>query len=105
MPCRGTDCRPTPLRRRAGRPQLKREPLGGALPPASILPLMPLVWRCVGRRAPRRAGELQLAAPHHSKAATVGRAAHVSGTVAAQKPVPRLASPTFREVRGALEHR
>src|SRR5881628_332804 len=25
----GTDCRPTPLRRRAGRPQLKRDPLGG----------------------------------------------------------------------------
>src|SRR5436190_3820611 len=28
-----TDCRPTPLRRRASRPQLKRDPLGGALPP------------------------------------------------------------------------
>ncbi len=27
-----TDCRPTPLRRRAGRPQLKRDPLGGARP-------------------------------------------------------------------------
>src|SRR5439155_17714296 len=26
----GTDCRPPPLRRRAGRPQLKRDPLGGA---------------------------------------------------------------------------
>src|SRR5438445_260295 len=25
----GTDCRPTPLRRRASRPQLKRDPLGG----------------------------------------------------------------------------
>src|SRR5207247_4040558 len=25
----GTDYRPTPLRRRAGRPQLKRDPLGG----------------------------------------------------------------------------
>src|SRR5439155_1824440 len=25
----GTDCRPTDLRRRAGRPQLKRDPLGG----------------------------------------------------------------------------
>jgi len=32
-PWRGTDCRPTPLRRRASRPQLKRDPLGGALPP------------------------------------------------------------------------
>ena len=27
-PWRGTDCRPTPLRRRASRPQLKRDPLG-----------------------------------------------------------------------------
>ncbi len=26
----GTDCRPTPLRQRAGRPQLKRDPLGRA---------------------------------------------------------------------------
>ena len=30
---RGTDCRPTALRQRASRPQLKRDPLGGALPP------------------------------------------------------------------------
>ena len=29
-PWRGTDCRPTALRRRAGRPQLKRDPLGSA---------------------------------------------------------------------------
>src|SRR5205807_505091 len=27
----GTDCRPTPLRRRAGRPQLKRDPLGSTM--------------------------------------------------------------------------
>jgi len=27
----GTDCRPTPLRRRAGRPQLKRDPLDGTM--------------------------------------------------------------------------
>ena len=32
-PWRGTDCRPTPLRQRVGRLQLKRNPLGGALPP------------------------------------------------------------------------
>src|SRR6266545_3693367 len=32
-PWRGTDERPLLLRRRAGRPQLKRDPLGGALPP------------------------------------------------------------------------
>ncbi len=28
MPLAGTDCRPTPLRWRTGRPQLKRDPLG-----------------------------------------------------------------------------
>jgi len=28
-PDRARDCRPTPLRQRAGRPQLKRDPLGG----------------------------------------------------------------------------
>ncbi len=31
-PWRGTDCRPLPLRRRAGRPQLKRDPLDSAFP-------------------------------------------------------------------------
>src|SRR5207302_1556087 len=40
----GTDCRPTPLRRRAGRPQLKRDPLGSGdvpliLPSARTCPL------------------------------------------------------------------
>src|SRR2546430_16738744 len=34
----GTDCRPTPLRRRASRPQLKRDPLGGAPSTMRILP-------------------------------------------------------------------
>src|SRR3989442_4868803 len=28
----GTDCRPTPLRRRPSRPQLKRDPLGSSHP-------------------------------------------------------------------------
>src|SRR5437016_1623286 len=31
-PWRGTDCRPIPLRRRASRPQLKRDPLGNRPP-------------------------------------------------------------------------
>src|SRR5947209_19389069 len=31
-PWRGTDCRPLHLRRRASRPQLKRDPLGGIAP-------------------------------------------------------------------------
>jgi len=33
VPLGGKDCRPLLLRRRASRPQLKRDPLGGALPP------------------------------------------------------------------------
>ena len=33
MPWRARDVRPPLLRRRASRPQLKRDPLGGALPP------------------------------------------------------------------------
>src|SRR5437879_13077321 len=33
VPLAGHGLRPTPLRRRVGRPQLKRDPLGGALPP------------------------------------------------------------------------
>src|SRR5437016_4430488 len=32
-PWRGTDCRPRPLRRRASRPQLKRDPLGATTSP------------------------------------------------------------------------
>src|SRR5207245_2046993 len=35
-PWRGTDCRPTALRRRASRPQLKRDPLDGAGTPSMI---------------------------------------------------------------------
>src|SRR6266566_2730063 len=35
-PWRGTDCRPLPLRRRAGRPQLKRDPLGSTLMDSSV---------------------------------------------------------------------
>src|SRR5439155_5549633 len=36
-PWRGTDCRPTALRRRAGRPQLKRDPLGANRPSTNEL--------------------------------------------------------------------
>ena len=37
-------CGSAALRPRALRPQLKRDPLGGALSPPSILPAIPLVW-------------------------------------------------------------
>ena len=42
-PWRGTDCRPTPLRQRGGRPQLKRDPLGSATAMNLIRPILPLL--------------------------------------------------------------
>ena len=65
MPLAGHGLRPTPLRRRASRPQLKRDPLGGALPPHKH-PFVNSFW--YGEYARRRApmlpkGDL-CAAPH-----------------------------------------
>src|SRR5256885_1347998 len=48
-PWRGTDCRPTPLRRRACRPQLKRDPLGGRHMPESHTSRSHRVIRTAGR--------------------------------------------------------
>jgi len=50
--------------------------------------------RAPARRAPPLQGGYVWGAPRRSH-----------GTVAAQSSVPNAASPTFREVRGALEHR
>src|SRR6059058_886161 len=43
LPLAGTDCRPLPLRRRASRPQLKRDPLGSATAMNLIRPILPLL--------------------------------------------------------------
>jgi len=64
-PWRGTDFVQRPLRQRASRPQLKRDPLGGALPPHKH-PFVNSFW--YGEYARRRApilpkGDL-CAAPH-----------------------------------------
>ncbi len=65
MALAGHGLRPTALRRRASRPQLKRDPLGGALPPHKH-PFVNSFW--YGEYARRRApmlpkGDL-CAAPH-----------------------------------------
>src|SRR6266480_4151907 len=44
----GTDCRPPPLRRRAGRPQLKRDPLGGDMAHDSGLMVLYNIWSILG---------------------------------------------------------
>ncbi len=62
----GTDGRPIPLRRRASRPQLKRDPLGGAVhkPNAPVQTLSPAGWStaCAGSLVrPRGSSPCQLA--------------------------------------------
>ena len=63
MPWRAQDFVHCPLRRRAGRPQLKRDPLGGALPPSRHSDVNRLCTK-----NPRGADPLELAtsvgAPH-----------------------------------------
>src|SRR6266566_4098193 len=78
VPLAGHGLRPTPLRRRAGRPQLKRDPLGGALPPHKHPFVNSLVRSVRGapranaleggsvRRAPHPTAALREAAPRTS---------------------------------------
>src|SRR5437660_8548645 len=88
------NCRPTALRRRAGRPQLKRDPLGGALPPRkhSSANAFGMVMRGApraethGRAAARRAPPLQ--GGHVSGAPRTS-----SSTLAAQKQRPKACEP------------
>jgi len=62
VPWRGTDCRPPPLRRRAGRPQLKRDPLGGALPPLRY-PFVNSFGTVSTRGAARRCSQGRICSP------------------------------------------
>jgi len=67
------------LRRRARRPQLKRDPLGGALPPHKH-PFVNSFWygQYAGRHAPMLPKGDLFAAPHPPTAALrTGRAAHL----------------------------
>src|SRR2546422_10829098 len=65
---------------RAGRPQLKRDPLGGALPPHKHSSVNSFLYGdSAGRRAPMLPREDLFAAPHHAKAAAQAcRAAHLA---------------------------
>ena len=77
-PWRGTDCRPLLLRRRASRPQLKRDPLGGALPPhkhSFVKSFGTVSTRGAERRCSR--GGICSPRPTHHGRATGCRAAHV----------------------------
>ena len=58
----GTDCRLTPLRRRPSRPQLKRDPLGGALPPNKH-PVVNSVGTVSTRGAERRCSRRGIGSP------------------------------------------
>src|SRR6266550_5408554 len=77
-PWRGTDCRPLLLRRRASRPQLKRDPLGGSASTCSCAHLRfsqqcscPVVDGRFGRR--RRVSELSASATHAERSSACGR--------------------------------
>src|SRR6266571_8759562 len=58
----GRDCRPLLLRRRAGRPQLKRDPLGGALPPHTY-PFVNCFGTVSTRGAARRCSRRRICSP------------------------------------------
>src|SRR3989454_697566 len=77
-PWRGTDCRPTALRRLASRPQLKRDPLGGALPPHKH-PFVSIHLVVTVRGAERRdaRGNIRSPRPTTPSPPRGGRAAHV----------------------------
>jgi len=59
-PWRGTDCRPTPLRRRGSRPQLKRDPLGCTRSCVRHCSVLHSHWRSPGQGAKPRAPFLLL---------------------------------------------
>src|SRR2546423_3496876 len=103
----GTDCRPPPVRRLAGRPQLKRDPLGGALPPHKH-PFVNSFGTVSTRGAERRCSRTRICAPRptpHGRA-TGGRAAHVlpSGGCPESSSHPK-GGRGLPAARGALERR
>ena len=76
MPLGGKDCRPLLLRRRASRPQLKRDPLGGALPPHKHPFVNSFLYgEYAGRRAPMLPKGDLFAAPHTPRPGLQGRRA------------------------------
>src|SRR6266571_3560675 len=76
VPLAGRGLRPPALRRRAGRPQLKRDPLGGALPPHRH-PFVNSFCSVNTRGADAPEQRSVRRAPHPTAALRGGRAAHV----------------------------
>jgi len=96
-------CGSTALRQRALRPQLKRDPLGGALPFHKRSFVTDCLYgECPGRRAPRRASVHMFTAPHHSNSATCrARCARPPISAAAQKQRPKARRPDLLVGRAA----
>jgi len=96
------------LRRRAGRPQLKRDPLGGALPPHRHF-FVTSLWS--GYYAGRRARTLANQAPGSPRPTPHGRAYGAAAPrpsfhrVAAHRQVLNPRRRGRRAARGAFEHR
>ena len=108
-PWAGQGLRLTPLRRRAGRPQLKRDPLGGALPPRDHPESTAVVWCVCGapNAEPRRPLSARRAPPPHGRAIGVPRLARPS-----ERRLPRIGfrveagrAPVGRAARSSLEER
>jgi len=78
--------------------------MAGAVASRATFRLLLSFDECAGRRAASRAGEPQLAAPHHPKSAT-GRARRARPSLLGmpRSRFPKRAGPAFRRARGALE--
>ena len=98
--------RPLLLRRRASRPQLKRDPLGGALPPYEHSSVTSFAMVNTRGAEPSRAGGRRLAAPHPQRPRY--RSGAPRPTIKAQatlNQLSRVGQGVLREARGALDHR
>jgi len=91
------------LRQRAFRPQLKRDPLGGALPPRDHPESTAVVWcvRGAPNAEPRGPLSVRRAPPPHGRAIGVPRRASSIRAVNAQKLVPQLEAGSPIAVRAA----
>src|SRR6266540_1659519 len=106
-PVWGVDCRPTSLRRRASRPQLKRDPLGGARPPRrrSFVNSFGMVI-ARARSADALEGSPVRGAPPPQGRGTVCRAAHLLPSGGCPQATSQSnGGRGLPAVRGALVHR
>ncbi len=97
VPWRAQDCVHCPLRRRVRRPQLKRDPLGGALPPRKHSSVNSF-GMVIARGAERQDARANLSSPRPTTLSPprVGRAAPVLQDRVAQKQLPKARRPGLR---------